>query len=82
MVSLPWESVQDFLARAIAAYPTTHRVVDQFRAAGVSRPVDMFDPNDRTFALAVCEAWSAQVGEDALPPGIRQLRDALRRDVA
>jgi hypothetical protein len=78
MVSLPWESAQDFVARAIAAYPTVHPVVEQFRAVGVSRPVDLLDPNDRTFALAVCEAWAAQVGEDELPPGIVELRDALR----
>jgi hypothetical protein len=78
MVSLPWESAQDFVARCIAAYPTVHPVVEEFRARGVSRPVELTDPNDRTFALAVIEAWSAQVGEAELPPGIVELRDALR----
>jgi hypothetical protein len=67
----------DFLARALAAYPTVHPVVEQFRAVGVSRAVELFDPNDRTFCLAVIEAWSAQVGADELPPGISELRDAL-----
>jgi hypothetical protein len=56
-----------------------HPVVEQFRARGVSRPVELLDPSDRTFALAVIEAWAAQ---DALPPGIRELRDALREDEA
>jgi hypothetical protein len=39
-------------------------------------------PATEPFALAVIEAWAAQVGEDALPPGIRELRDALREDEA
>lgn len=82
MVSLPWESAQDFVARAIAAYPTTHPLVEQFRAVGVSRPVELVDAEDVTFALAVCEAWAAQVGEDELPPGIVELRDELREDQA
>ena len=78
MVSLPWESAQDLLTQALAAYPTVHPVVEQFRAAGVSRAVELLDPNDRTFCLAVIEAWSAQVGADELPPGISELSDALR----
>jgi hypothetical protein len=47
---------------------------------GVSRPVELTDPNDRTFVLAVIGAWAAQIGEDALPPGITDLRDALRSE--
>jgi hypothetical protein len=82
MVSLPWESAQDFVGRALAAYPTVHPVVEQFRARGVSRPVELLDANDRTFALAVIEEWSAQAGEDELPPGIAELRDALRDDAS
>ena len=65
-VSLPWESVQDFVARALAAYPSVHPVVEQFRARGVSRPVELTDPNDITFALAVIEAWEAQPGGEEL----------------
>ncbi len=80
MVSMPWESAQDFAGRALAAYPTVNPVVEQFRARGVSRPVELLDANDVTFALAVCEAWAARVGEDELPPGIVELRDALRED--
>jgi hypothetical protein len=79
-VSLPWDSAQDFVARCIAAYPTTHPVVEQFRARGVSRPVELIDPDETTFALAVIEAWGAQVGEGELPEGIEELRDALRSD--
>ena len=79
-VTLPWDSAQDFVARALAAYPTVHSVVERFRAVGTSRPVDLTDPSDGTFALAVIEAWAAQVGEDALPPGIAELRDALREE--
>jgi hypothetical protein len=82
LVSMPWESAQDFVARALAAYPTTHPVVEQFRARGVSRPIELTDPNDRTFALAVIEAWAAQAGEAELPPGISELRDALRSQTA
>ena len=62
----------------IAAYPTVHPVVDRFRAVGTSRPVDLHDPGDRDFALAVIDAWAADVGEDALPRGIAELRTALR----
>jgi hypothetical protein len=38
MLSLPWDSTEDFVARALTAYPTVHPVVEQFRARGVSRP--------------------------------------------
>src|SRR5438128_927816 len=81
-VTLPWQSAQDFQARALAAYPTVHPVVERFRAVGTSRPMELTDPNDRTFVLAVIEAWTAQVGEDELPPGIGELGDALRDDDA
>jgi hypothetical protein len=81
-VSVPWDSAQDFVARCVAAYPTTHPVVQQFRARGVSRPVELIDPDDRTFALAVIEAWAAQAGEAELPPGISELRDALQSQTA
>jgi hypothetical protein len=79
-VTLPSDSAQDFVARALAAYPTVHSLVERFRAVGTSRPVDLTDPSDGTFALAVIEAWTAQLGEDALPPGIAKLHDALREE--
>ena len=78
LLSFPWESAQEFLARCLAAYPTVHPLVEQFRAVGVSRPVDLTDPGDRAFALGVIEGWAAQVGEDELPPGISEFADALR----
>jgi hypothetical protein len=78
LVALPWASAQAYLAHCIAAYPTVHPLVEQFRAAGVSRPVEVTDPGDRDFALAVIEAWRAQVGGDELPPGISEFADALR----
>jgi hypothetical protein len=55
LLALPWESAQEFLARCIAAYPTVHPLVTQFRAVGVSRPVDLTDLGDRAFALGVIE---------------------------
>jgi hypothetical protein len=75
LLSIPWESTQEFLAHCIAAYPTVHPLVEQFRAVGVSRPVDLTDPGDRDFALAVIDAWAET---DELPPGISELADALR----
>jgi hypothetical protein len=80
LLSFPWESAQEFLARCIAAYPTVHPLVEHFRAVGVSRPVDLTDLGDRAFALGVIEGWAAQVVGDELPPGIAELRDALRAD--
>lgn len=80
MVTLPWESAQAFQAQCLAAYPTVHPVVEQFRAVGVSRPVDLSGPGEREFALAVIYAWTADVSEDELPPGIAELGDALRDD--
>jgi hypothetical protein len=71
-VTLPWESAQDFVARCIAAYPTVHPLVDRFRAVGTSRPVDLLDPGDRDFALAVIDVWAADVGDDDLPPRDRR----------
>ena len=62
----------------VVACPTVHPLVEQFRAVGVSRPVDLTDPGDRAFALGVIEGWAAQVGEDELPPGISEFADALR----
>ncbi len=78
LLSVPWESAQEFLGRCLAAYPTVHPLVTQFRAVGVSRPVDLTDPGDRAFALGVIEGWAAQVGEGELPTGISELADALR----
>jgi hypothetical protein len=57
-----------------------HPLVEQFRAVGVSRPVDLTDPGDRDFALAVIDAWTAQAGGENLPPGIAELRDTLREE--
>jgi hypothetical protein len=48
IVTLPWESAQEFQARCIAAYPTMHSLVEKFRAVGVSRPVELLDADDRT----------------------------------
>jgi hypothetical protein len=78
LLAFPWESAQQFLERCITAYPTVHPLVEQFRAVGVSRPVDLTDPDDRAFALGVIEGWSAQVGEEELPLEISELADALR----
>jgi len=78
LLAFPWESAQEFLVRCIAAHPTVHPLVEQFRAVGVSRPVDLTDPGDRVFALGVIEGWVAQVGEDELPLGISELAKALR----
>jgi hypothetical protein len=75
---VPWQSAQDFVARALAAYPTVHPLVEHFQAVGTARPVDLTDANNGTFALAVIEAWAAQVGDEALPPGITDPRTALR----
>jgi len=80
LLSFPWESAQEFLAHCLAAYPTVHPLVEQFRAVGVSRPVDLTDPGDRDFALAVIDAWTAQAGDENLPPGIAELRDTLREE--
>jgi hypothetical protein len=77
-VALSWVARQDLLARLIAGYPTTHRVVWQFRSVGTSRPVELLDPNDMMFVLAVIDAWALDVGEEALPDGIQELRSALR----
>jgi hypothetical protein len=78
LIAMPWDSAQEFLTRCLAAYPTVHPLVEQFRAVGVSRPVDLTDFSDRAFALGVIEGWAAQVGEDELPLGISELADALR----
>jgi hypothetical protein len=58
LLAFPWASAQEFLARCIAAYPTEHPLVTQFKAVGVSRPVDLTDPADQAFALGVIEGWA------------------------
>jgi len=55
-----------------------HPLVTEFRAVGVSQPVDLTDFGDRAFPLGVIEGWAAQVGTDELPLGISELADALR----
>ncbi len=77
LIVLSWSEREDLVARLIAGYPTTHRVVWNFRSVGTSRPLDLLDPNDMTFVLAVIDAWWLDVG-DRLPPGIAELRTALR----
>jgi hypothetical protein len=80
LLSFPWESAQEFLVRCVAASPTVHPLVEKFRGAGVSLPVELIDPGDRDFALAVIDAWTAQAGGEDLPPGIAELRETLRVD--
>jgi hypothetical protein len=80
LVALPWESSQRFLARCIAADAAVHPLVEQFRAVGISRPVDLSDHGDRDFALAVIDAWTADIGTAELPQGISELADALREE--
>jgi hypothetical protein len=57
--------------------PDIASLVEQFRAVGVSRPVDLTDLDDRVFALGVIDAWAET---DELPPEIAELREALRAD--
>jgi YD repeat-containing protein len=78
-VTLSWDAAQQLVARMLAAYPTTHPVVDQFRAVRGSRSVELLDANDRTFVLAVIDAWAKALGEDELPQGITDLGSALRQ---
>ena len=80
-VTLSWEAREDLVARLIAAYPTTHPVVWQFRSVGTSRPLELNDPNDMTFVLAVIDAWALEAGEEELPDGVGELRSALRASV-
>jgi hypothetical protein len=77
-VMLSWPERQELLAHLIAAYPTSHPVVWQFRRVGTSRPLELHDPNDMAFVLAVIDAWMLDIGEQALPDGIQELRSALR----
>jgi hypothetical protein len=77
-VTLSWAAREDLVARLIAAYPTTHRVVWEFRSVGTSRPLELLEPNDMTFVLAVIDAWALEAGEGELPEDIRELREALR----
>jgi hypothetical protein len=80
MITLSWREREQLVARMIAAYPTTHRVVGPFRSVGTSRPLELVDPNDMTFVLAVVDAWALDVGDDEIPQGIADLRSALRSD--
>jgi hypothetical protein len=77
-VTLSWRERDDLVARLMAAYPTTHRVVWQFRSVGTSRPLELLDPNDMTFVLAVIDAWALEAGAEELPSGVGELRSALR----
>jgi hypothetical protein len=77
-VTLSWAAREDLVARLIAAYPTTHRVVWEFRSVGTSRPLELLEPNDMTFVLAVIDAWALEAGEGELPKDIRELRETLR----
>jgi hypothetical protein len=77
MVLLPWQSAQDVLAWALAPIPRSIPS-SSYSCVGVSRDVELLDPDDRTFCLAVIEAWSAQIREDELPPNPGTSRRAPR----
>jgi hypothetical protein len=76
MVTMSWDSAQDFQERCMLGRDQQHRLMDHFQAVGTSRPVDLTDPGDRAFALRVIDAWDAEVEE--LPEGIADLGHALR----
>jgi hypothetical protein len=78
MVLLPWQSAQDLLARALAASPSVHPGVERFRTVGVFAGRGVARPERQNLLPRLIEAWSAQIREDELPPGIPELRDALR----
>jgi hypothetical protein len=78
LVTLPWDSAQAFQQRCLAGRDEVPRIVDRFQAVGTSRPVEL-DADDLALALEVLDAWTRA---EQPPPGIPELRDALREEQA
>jgi hypothetical protein len=78
IIAVPWDSAQAFLARCRAGRDDVPRIVQRFQAVGTSRPVEL-DPTDVAVALEVLDAWAVV---EELPPGVPELREALRSTTA
>ena len=52
-----------------------------FDAVGASRPVEL-NPAQRATLLGILEAWSNEDGDEAMPAGLNELRNALSADLA
>jgi hypothetical protein len=78
-VKLPSASLEELLAmtRHLEAGAGTVRA---FEAAGASAPVQL-DGSDVLVLIDVIDEWIREVGKDALPEGVFELRDALYDDV-
>ena len=76
--SLPWESRQALLAE-LQNLDAAGGITRAFNDAGVRRPVEL-RAADRVLLIDLLGAWSRRLGADDLPNGLRDLRDALRRN--
>jgi hypothetical protein len=78
-VTLTWDESQQLTQRA--DQPGTRRVTEVLSAVGVSRPAMLASLQDTEAIAAVCDQWEAEVGESALPDGIRKLATAARAEL-
>jgi hypothetical protein len=78
-VRLPWASRDELLAR-IRHLEAGASTVRAFEAVGASAPVRL-ERVDVFVLIDVIEEWMKEVGADALPEGVFDLRNALYDDI-
>jgi hypothetical protein len=78
-VRLPWTSRDELVAR-IKHLEAGAATIRAFEAAGASAPVRL-DRADVLVVIDVIEEWMKEVGSDALPDGVFDLRNALHDDI-
>jgi hypothetical protein len=78
-VEIPWRLRQMLLGR-LRDLEDAGGVVSAFEAVGTSRPVELSD-GQKLLVLKVIEADMLDNGS-SLPPGIRDLRDALTAELS
>jgi hypothetical protein len=81
VVVIPWES-RDQLLDQLRLLDDTKPIVAAFEAVGASRPVEL-DPAANAVLVEVIDLWMRNLAAipAKLPPGIGELRDALRGDL-
>jgi hypothetical protein len=79
-VTLDWDT-REALMRRLEHVRSTTKIRASFEAVGASRPVQLSGPQ-RTALLVTLEIWASDgAGQEPMPQGLYELRDALLRDL-
>jgi hypothetical protein len=79
-LEIPWDS-RDALLERLRREGDAEPIIAAFQAVGATRPVQIPRQAKRRL-LDICEAWLVEATTEGLPPGIFDLRNALRDESA